>query len=95
MGLTLNQGAKVVSLSALDTELRTIAPEWIIALGDEAARYMELPNEDYGIVHQIKGICVIATHHPSHLIENPTAKKMCWAHLQLVMSKASLPGAQK
>lgn len=43
----------------------------------------------YGIWERFGGGRWLATHHPSHLVENPQQKKEAWGHLQAIMAEIS------
>ena len=68
----------------------------VIALGDEAARVILKSDQAIsnlrGKVHFLKtGERVIATFHPSYLLENTASKKDAWEDLKLAMREMSAP----
>ncbi len=69
-------------------------PGVIIALGEKAGSLL-LGREDSlnayrGQFHTYMDIPLMATHHPSALIENPGLKRQVWDDMQLVMKQAGL-----
>jgi DNA polymerase len=79
----------------LDRQLEIIRPKVICALGSFAAR--TLLNSDSGIsrlrgrFHDLNGIPVMPTYHPSYLLRNPQAKREVWEDIQKIMELLGLP----
>lgn len=75
----------------LKKQLRLIAPEIICALGSFAAKTLlktETPITALrGRFHSYEGISLMPTYHPAYLLRNPSAKKMVWDDIQLIMKE--------
>lgn len=73
----------------LETQILTIRPKIIVALGKTAASALlesEAPMSAMRHkVHDWKGIPLIVTYHPAYLLRNPAAKKDVWEDMQDVM----------
>ena len=73
----------------LETQLLTIRPKVICALGKTAASALletEAPmNALRGRALEWKGIPLVVTYHPAYLLRNPPAKKLVWEDMQLVL----------
>jgi DNA polymerase len=73
----------------LRTQLETIAPQVIVALGRPAAQMLLGVNSSLGDLrgrfHRHRGIPVMVTYHPAYLLRNPDAKKFTWEDVQHVM----------
>jgi hypothetical protein len=85
--------AKITHLA--DADLSAYAGKIVVALGDEAAQ--KILNQSAPLaslrakVHFLKaGPKVIATYHPSYLMQNPQAKKDAWEDLKLAMRELSV-----
>ena len=78
----------------LQTQIRIIRPEVIIALGRVAA--VTLLRDDRalrqlrGHWHSYEGIPLIATYHPAFLLRSPNMKRACWEDIQLAMERLGL-----
>lgn len=74
----------------LETQLTTIRPRVICALGKTAAVALletEAPMSALrGRVFDWKGIPLVVTYHPAYLLRNPPAKKLVWEDLQQVIA---------
>lgn len=82
----------------LDRQLEIIRPEFICCLGAVAATTLLETSTSIGRMRgrfvNYRGIPVICTYHPAYLLRNPSAKKLVWEDMQLLMGKMGidLPG---
>jgi DNA polymerase len=74
----------------LKKQLASLRPKIIVALGKFAAAWL-VGKPDAAIsslrgrFHSYEGIKVMPTYHPAYLLRTPSAKRMVWDDLQLVM----------
>jgi uracil-DNA glycosylase len=75
----------------LKKQLQIISPRIICALGTFAARTLlktEVPITVLrGRFHSYEGIPLMPTYHPAYLLRNPSAKKLVWEDVQLIMKE--------
>jgi len=75
----------------LKRQLEIIKPEVICALGTFAAKTLlktEVPITVLrGRFHSYEGIKLMPTYHPAYLLRNPSAKKLVWEDVQLIMKE--------
>jgi len=75
----------------LKRQLEIIKPEIICALGTFAAKTLlktEVPITVLrGRFHSYEGIKLMPTYHPAYLLRNPSAKKLVWEDVQLIMKE--------
>jgi uracil-DNA glycosylase len=75
----------------LKKQLQIIAPRIICALGTFAAKTLlktEVPISVLrGRFHSYEGIKLMPTYHPAYLLRNPSAKKLVWEDVQLIMKE--------
>jgi DNA polymerase len=81
-------------LPYLKMQIALIQPKWIITLGATATTTL---TETQSPMSQLRGrfhtlgwnprIQVLPTYHPAYLLRNPSAKKLVWDDVQLVMEK--------
>ena len=75
-------------------QLQAIAPRAICALGTFAAQ--TLLKKDItisalrGRFHTYTGIKVMPTFHPAYLLRNPSAKKLVWEDVQMIMNELGI-----
>ena len=73
----------------LRQQLGAIRPRAIVALGKFAAQALLRTDASIstlrGHFHEYQGIPLMPTYHPAYLLRTPTAKRMVWDDLQLVM----------
>jgi len=78
----------------LKKQLRIIAPEMICALGTFAAKTLlntDIPISTLrGRFHLYEGIKLMPTYHPAYLLRNPSAKKLVWEDIQMMMKEIKL-----
>ncbi len=80
-------------------QLAALKPRVIVALGKFAAQCL-LQKYDTpigalrGSFHEYQGIRVMPTYHPAYLLRTPSAKRMVWADLQLVMAELERLGVK-
>jgi uracil-DNA glycosylase family 4 len=78
-------------------QLAALKPRVIVALGKFAAQCL-LRKDDTpisalrGKFHEYQGIPVMPTYHPAYLLRTPSAKRMVWDDLQLVMGELARLG---
>lgn len=78
----------------LKTQIDTIQPRVIVALGSSSFKSLTASNETleksrgkFQNLHWQDSIKVMPTYHPAYLLENPTAKSKVWADMQQVMKQ--------
>ena len=75
----------------LKRQLKSISPQIICALGTFAAKTLlrtEVPISVLrGRFHLYEGIKLMPTYHPAYLLRNPSAKKLVWEDVQLIMKE--------
>jgi len=75
----------------LKQQLKIISPLMICALGTFAAKTLlktEVPISVLrGRFHSYEGIKLMPTYHPAYLLRNPSAKKLVWEDVQLIMKE--------
>ena len=73
----------------LKKQLQVISPQVICALGTFAAQTLlktDIPITVLrGRFHSYEGIKLMPTYHPAYLLRNPSAKKLVWADIQMIM----------
>jgi uracil-DNA glycosylase family 4 len=83
----------------LETQIETIRPEVIVALGKFAAQFL-LETEE-GIMRlrgkwgDYRGIPVMPTFHPSFLLRQPEKKREAWEDLLRVLERLRLPAPRR
>ena len=75
----------------LKQQLKSISPRVICALGTFAAQTLlktEVPISVLrGRFHFYEGIKLMPTYHPAYLLRNPSAKKLVWEDVQVIMKE--------
>jgi uracil-DNA glycosylase len=75
-------------------QLQAIAPRAICALGTFAAQTLlkkDIPITALrGRFHTYAGIKVMPTYHPAYLLRNPSAKKLVWEDVQMIMEELEI-----
>ena len=76
----------------LKQQLAALQPRVIVALGKFAAAFLAgKPDAAIGSLrgrfHTYEGIKVMPTYHPAYLLRTPSAKRIVWEDLQLVMAE--------
>ena len=75
-------------------QLQAIAPRAICALGTFAAQTLlkkDIPISALrGRFHSYAGHKVMPTYHPAYLLRNPSAKKLVWEDVQLIMDELGI-----
>jgi DNA polymerase len=73
----------------LKKQLQVIMPQVICALGTFAAQTLlktDIPITVLrGRFHSYEGIKLMPTYHPAYLLRNPSAKKLVWEDVQMIM----------
>jgi len=73
----------------LKKQLQVISPQVICALGTFAAQTLlktDIPITALrGRFHSYEGIKLMPTYHPAYLLRNPSAKKLVWEDIQMIM----------
>jgi len=79
----------------LQAQIASIRPTVIVALGKFAAQTLlqtETPiSRLRGQFHDLGGVAVMPTFHPSYLLRNPAAKREVWEDMKLVMKRLDEP----
>jgi uracil-DNA glycosylase family 4 len=86
-----------MALPYLRAQLKLLNPKIVVALGSTAAHSLLgtlAPLQDLrGKLHPVLGgAMLIATHHPSFLVQYPASKKEAWEDLKLAMKELGLKG---
>jgi uracil-DNA glycosylase len=75
----------------LKKQLQIISPRIICALGTFAAKTLLKTDVPITVLrgrfHSYEGISLMPTYHPAYLLRNPSAKKLVWEDVQLIMKK--------
>jgi DNA polymerase len=75
-------------------QLKTIAPDFIVALGSFAARTLletSLPiSKLRGRFYNYEGIQLMPTYHPAFLLRNPDKKRDVWEDMKKLMQKMGI-----
>ena len=83
----------------LKKQLEIITPQVICALGTFAAQTLlktEVPITALrGRFHSYQGIKLMPTYHPAYLLRNPSAKKLVWDDVQIIMKELGLKFVKK
>ncbi len=78
----------------LTRQLLTIRPRVIVALGATPTRYLLGPQATIGATRgkfaTWRGAKLMPTYHPAYLLRTPSAKRMVWDDMQLVMAELGL-----
>jgi uracil-DNA glycosylase family 4 len=88
-------------LPTLLSEIDLVRPKIIVALGGTAAKGLLGLDESVGRMragtHEIKGVPVIVTYHPSYLLRNqaPSERRKVWEDMLHVMEKLGMPISEK
>lgn len=79
----------------LDGQLRIIDPEYIVCWGSCAAQNLLATSASIGSMrgkwYRHGRAKVLCTYHPSYLLRNPSAKKLVWEDMQVLMRELGLP----
>ena len=79
----------------LNQQLQVIQPEFICCLGAVAAQnLLDTPTAIGRLrskVHLYQGIKVVCTYHPAYLLRNPSAKKLTWDDMKMLMREMGSP----
>lgn len=75
----------------LKRQLKIISPQIICALGTFAAKALLKTEAPISVLrgrfHSYEGIKLMPTYHPAYLLRNPSAKKIVWEDVQLIMKE--------
>ena len=88
-------------LPTLMSEIKLVRPKIIVALGGTAAKGLLGIDESVGRMragsHQIEGVPVIVTYHPSYLLRNqaPSERRKVWEDMLQAMEKLGMPISEK
>jgi uracil-DNA glycosylase family 4 len=78
----------------LQRQLEVIRPEYICCLGAVAVTNLLHTTDPIGRMrgrfYDFRGIKVLATYHPAYLLRNPSAKRLVWDDVQLLMNEMGL-----
>ena len=73
----------------LKKQLQVISPQVICALGTFAAQTLLKTDVPISVLrgrfHSYEGIKLMPTYHPAYLLRNPSAKKLVWEDVQMIM----------
>ncbi|MFN2425082.1 MAG: uracil-DNA glycosylase family protein [Candidatus Binatia bacterium] len=79
----------------LRRQIEIVRPEVIVSLGNFATQALlgdRTPiSRRRGRWHDVGGIALMPTFHPSYLLRNATDKRLVWQDIQLVMERLGLP----
>jgi len=90
-----NRNPSKVELAAcwpvMASQLRTVRPQVIVALGSTACRQLLQTSSGVGDLrrawHTWDGIPVRATYHPAYLLRKPEMKARAWTDMKVVLAK--------
>jgi len=89
VGMNLDGDALRRERSSVTNDLRDRGVKAVIAMGPAAVRLFTGSLEKIawlrGRFHEVAGLQVMPTHHPSHLLQSPEDKKDTWQDLKAVM----------
>ena len=75
----------------LKKQLQVISPQVICALGTFAAQTLLKTDVPITVLrgrfHSYEGIKLMPTYHPAYLLRNPSAKKLVWEDVQMIMKE--------
>ena len=78
----------------LESQIETVAPEVLVALGGVAAKVLLGVDSSMGRLrgrfHDFRGIPLMPTYHPAYLLRNPADKGKVWDDIQQVMGRLGL-----
>lgn len=78
----------------LDRQLDILQPEFICCLGTYAAQAVLNTDEPIGRLRgqfrEYRGIPVMSVYHPSYLLRNPSAKKIVWDDMKLLLARMGI-----
>ncbi len=81
----------------LARQIEIVAPEVIVALGKFAAQTLLETKTPItrlrGHWHEYRGIALMPTFHPAHLLRNPSYKRQVWEDIKQVMERLGLSHA--
>ena len=79
----------------LDHQIAIVNPEFIVCWGSVAARNLLATKTPIGKLrgefHSYRDARVLCTYHPSYLLRNPSAKKLVWEDMKLLLKAMGLP----
>lgn len=74
----------------LERQLQIICPEYIVCLGRIATSTLLETSQSMsdlrGKLHPWRDIKVLATYHPAYLLRNPSAKKLVWDDMKVLLA---------
>jgi DNA polymerase len=83
----------------LETQIETLRPEAIVALGKFAAQFLLETEEGImrlrGTWGSYRGIPVMPTFHPSFLLRQPDRKREAWEDLLKVLGRLGIPAPRR
>ena len=83
----------------LQRQLEIIQPEFICCLGTIAAQNLLQTTQAIGrlrgSMHDFEGYRVLATYHPAYLLRNPSAKRLVWDDIQILMDEMGMEPPKK
>ncbi len=78
----------------LDEQLEILQPEFICCLGSVAAQNLLATDKSIGKLrgkfYDYHGITVLCTYHPAYLLRNPSAKRLVWEDMQMLMARMGI-----
>lgn len=78
-------------LPYLNEQFGMVKPEFVVALGATAAKYVIGPDvrirRDHGQWREVDGIWMMPTFHPSALLRDPSQKRLAYADFQSVRDR--------
>ena len=78
----------------LNRQLEILRPDFICCLGSVAAQNLLSKRLSVGLMrgrfHDFQGVKVMVTYHPAYLLRNPSAKKLVWEDVQMLMREMDL-----
>jgi DNA polymerase len=78
-----------------ERQLEILRPEYIVCLGAVAAQALLETTESVGKLrgrfHGYRDSRVLVTYHPSYLLRNPSAKKLVWDDMKILLKEMGIP----
>lgn len=82
-----------------ERQLEILRPEFVVCLGAYATQAILDTKISVGKLrgqfHPYRDLRVLVTYHPSYLLRNPSAKKLVWEDMKLLLAEMGLPIPQR
>jgi hypothetical protein len=100
---TIHAISEIPNRTLLVEQVRCIAPKLLVTLGPAAAHILLMEQESFSNFHfsdfqgkwhttsDLPGLKILATFHPTGLLENPSFKRQAWLDLKLAAKELGIP----